>query len=211
VARARAAADGGLYVVGFSGLGSFFEPFLDEREHVRARLHAMLAPRIRAMLDEAPTDFEVGLHARRGDKPALRMGELPTQPNVGMPDEWFVNVVNNIRRIAGREVRVKVFSDARPEQLSAILSLPGVSLAPERPSIVDILLLARSRVLVPTGGSTFGMWSSFLGEMPTLWYPTMLTRLHPDRAGFDAELDLAGEIPESAARVIERALNSPSR
>ncbi len=196
---------GGSTIVVFRGIERFFHPLLAHRAFLRERLNEMLSDRARAVLDAAPVDFEIAAHVRRGDKPTLRMGEKCTSVHFGMPDGWFVNCIRNIRAAAGRPMPVKIFSDARPDQLRDLLALEGVTLAPERPSIVDILLLAKSRVLITTGTSTFGMWSSFLGEMPSLWYPGTRTELNPDKPAWETETDFEGNFGEDFARAVKSA------
>src|SRR5205814_1581965 len=132
-----------------------------------------------------PCDFVIGIHARRGDRPPLPFREPLGEGLPGMSNEWFVNAISNVRHALGCDAPARVFSDGRPDEIVPILNLPAVTLAPGNPSIVDILTMARSRVLITTAKSTFSMWSSFLGQMPTLWYPGNVVRLNPDRPELD--------------------------
>ena len=53
--------------------------------------------------------------------------------------------------------------------------------------------------------SFFSMWSSFLGQMPTLWYPGNVVRLNPDRPELDGESDLEGNLPASFIEAVRSA------
>jgi hypothetical protein len=52
--------------------------------------------------------------------------------------------------------------------------------AEPNPSILDILLLARCRVLVTTSHSTFSLWGAYLGQMPTVYYAGQTCRVNND-------------------------------
>lgn len=195
-------------VLQFEGMGSgnMLAGMLEHRDLLRRRIREMLTPRIRQQLDQAPIDFEVAAHVRRGDKPTLAFREPMKGWNFGMSDQWFINVINNIRAAAGREVKVKIFSDAPADRLSAILAIPGVTLAPPRPSIVDILLLSKAKVLIPTGFSSFALWSVFFGSAAAVWYPGTINVVNPNRPGWDSEADLDGNITQPAQSAIREAL-----
>lgn len=197
----------GKVIVTFRGIERFFIPLLAHRDYLRQRLNDMLSEPVRQIMNQAATDFVIAAHVRRGDKPTLKMGEKVTSVHFGMPDGWFVNCIRQVRAALGTPAPVKIFSDARPDQLRDLLALENVSLAPERPSVCDILLLARAKVLITTGTSTFGMWSSFLGGMPSLWYPGTRTELNPEKPHWETETDLEGNFgPEFAEAVRAHAV-----
>ena len=51
-------------------------------------------------------------------------------------------------------------------------------------AIGDILLLSKASLLFASAHSTFSMWGSYLGGMPTLYYPgKMDQRVFPPEAG----------------------------
>ncbi len=95
-----------------------------------------------------------------------------------------------------------IFSDARPEQLSALLAMENVMLAGDNPSIVDMLLMARSKVLIASGHSTFSKWAAFLGQMPSLWYPGTAEVLNPDRPHCETETALDGSFGREFADLL---------
>src|SRR6185436_16604132 len=112
----------------------------------------------------------IAVHVRRGDKAPISFGTALSGDAVEtLADEWYVNAIRSVRSALGRDASARVFSDAKPGQIDAILKEPGVTRAEDNPSIVDILLLSRAKVLIGTGVSSFSAWASFLGAMPTIW------------------------------------------
>ena len=81
----------------------------------------------------------------------------------------------------GRDAVGAVFSDARPDQIPDVLSLPNIRLSPANTAIVDMFLLSKAKILITSPTSTFSWWSSFLGQMPTVWYEPWRQELHPGR------------------------------
>jgi hypothetical protein len=75
--------------------------------------------------------------------------------------------------------------------------MPNVQLAGTENAMVDILLLSKASALITSGTSTFSMWAAFLGGMPTLWFPGLLTSLNANKPWYDLESDLEGNVPES--------------
>jgi hypothetical protein len=179
------------------------------RAFLRERLDAMLAPRVRRRLARYPEGPEVALHVRRGDRRPLPFGQpFGDDWGPGLPEEWFIGVVESIRHAAGRRVPVTVFSDARPDQIGRLLALEGVRPAPPESAVVDMLVMSRARVLVPTGSSTLSLWSSLLGEMPTVHYPGVLERLKPDW-GLPLVSDLQGRLDAGSCGVVRDVLAVP--
>jgi hypothetical protein len=77
-----------------------------------------------------------------------------------------------------------VFSDGTDEELAALLALPAVQRRDYGSGLGDMLGLSRSKLLIASG-STFSMWGSYLGQVPTIWHPRKLLQHvlleHPDR------------------------------
>jgi hypothetical protein len=205
-ANPEAAQRRGDVVVFTFPFGAAFKGLTPRRAFLASQLNSMLAPRIRQRLARYPDSPEVAVHIRRGDRPALPFGQpfgddwLP-----GLPEEWFMGVIESIRHAAGRQVRVTVYSDARPAEIGRVLSMEGVQKAPNEPAIVDLLMMARARVLVPTGSSTLSLWSSLLGEMPTVHYPGVLERLQPDW-GSALAADLQGHLDAKSIQTVREVL-----
>lgn len=158
----------------FSGMKNLTHDLMGHHDFLHQRLVDMLQPKLRRMLHETTVDYEIAVHARRSDVPVFQMGEhIQKRQHYGAPDQWYIKLIEQIREAVGREVSVRVFSDAYPEQIKDLLSVPGVSKAEDAPSIVDILRLARAKVLLASPTSTFSTWASFLGQVLSVWHPDL--------------------------------------
>ena len=55
-----------------------------------------------------------------------------------------------------------------------------------------------------SSGSTFSMWASFLGQMPTIWFPGQMREdLINDRSLFEGEIDYNDDLPDSVIKMIQ--------
>src|SRR6202008_751210 len=85
-----------------------------------------------------------------------------------------------IREYANEELSVTVFTDALPEEIAAVVALPNVVIAENKPDIIDILLLSQSKIMMLSSTSTFGYWAAFLSDAVVLrhqsdWLTTIRT------------------------------------
>lgn len=87
------------------------------------------------------------------------------------PIQYFIDVINNIRKISGKELPVSIFSDGRVEELSDILSLKNVELVEGNKDIVDLILLSKSKIIVASAESTFSYWAGFLSNAALIMHP----------------------------------------
>jgi hypothetical protein len=123
---------------------------------------------------------------------SLRQGNSNTR----QPIQWYVSAVNALRSFGDSKLRVNVFSDAQDEELADLLALEGVNRVRGNNAAEDLDLMASHRFLVASG-STFSMWASFWGQMPTLWFPGQKKyALNKER---NAEIEFAegAELPHS--------------
>ncbi len=87
------------------------------------------------------------------------------------PIRWFVRCLSLIRKEIGMDVPAYVVSDGTAEQLRDLLAMPNVVFVRPGSAISDLLVLAKARVLLVSGSSSFAAWGSFLGQMPTISHP----------------------------------------
>jgi len=139
----------------------FFKEVRPYRKMVRDGLYNQLQPSLQIRLEsyEKP---EIGIHIRRGDF---------TRGSTLTPLSFFIEVVNGIRQQIGIAMPVTLFTDAKPGELKELLDLPFVSLAEQKEDILDIFLLARSRIVVLSIGSSFSYWAAFLSEGIIIKHP----------------------------------------
>ena len=82
------------------------------------------------------------------------------------------------------QVPIVVFTDGRPEEVRELTELKGVRYHDRKPAITDLLMLSNADLLLASGRSTFSMWASFLGEMPTIYAPGKMQQRVQTRARF---------------------------
>lgn len=188
-------------LVTFSGIEGLFGPLRAHRELVARELWRIAHPRQRAMATSTSAG-SIAVHVRLGDFAVPTKGELRRGGGYRIPLSWYLGRVRALQdRLSGAPVRV--FSDGSDAELRELLLLPGVRRATHGSPLSDLLALARARVLVASA-STFSMWASFIGGMPTIWYPGQLRAdLYAGREGRAVELEETQPIPEEFWRAIE--------
>jgi hypothetical protein len=154
-------------VVVFRGMKGFLAPVLGEHELLRTELLKIVRERHKAALHQGFVP-KIAVHVRLGD---FHSGN-PAEGNRRIGLDWYTTILSNLRTSLGN-LPVAVFSDGTDAELAPLLELENVSRAGFGSSIADILALSQARVLV-TSGSTFSMWSAFLGQNPTVWFPGRL-------------------------------------
>lgn len=162
--------DGGLVV--FSGCRDYFAQLHGWETYLRESLEGMTRQRWLRQVDSLG-EIQIAVHVRRGpDFPEATPEDLvrPRGP-VRTPLAWFRRTVEVIRERVGYPARALVVSDGREEDLRELLAMDNTVLVRPGCVISDLLVLARARVLVASGGSSFSAWGSFLGRMPTVSLP----------------------------------------
>lgn len=130
----------------------FFKEVRPYKEIVRKGLFEMLHPTLKEQYKNYKKPV-IGLHIRRGD---FKRGSTIT------PLSFFIEVVNTLRKEAGAELPVTIFTDAEPLEIEELTRLNNITLADPKPDILDILLLACSEIVVLSIGSSFSYWAAFL-------------------------------------------------
>jgi hypothetical protein len=198
-------ASGRPVIYTFREIKDGFDPILQDHRFVRGELERMTAaPGLRGLAFEFGRSITV--HVRLGDFSAPQSSTPRGAYNVRQPLEWYIDAIGRLRAELG-PLAVFVFSDASNDEISALLALPDCHRLDFGSSIGDLLALTRSHVLIASG-STFSMWASFLGRMPTIWYPGQLRRrFQGEDAGLarEIELDIGAAIPGSFLAAVNAA------
>lgn len=193
------------HIVVFKGWEGWFAGLVSHRELIARRLETILSDGVRERLAQPDAGYEIAVHIRRGDKAPIPLGQAMSGSSVEtLPEEWYVRAIRSVRAALGEGARVRVFTDAREGQIESVFREPGVERAQDNPSIVDILLLSRGKVLIATGGSSFSAWASFLGGMPTIWYPGSGLALIEGRSELSIEAGMDGSLSDAGARVVRQ-------
>jgi hypothetical protein len=123
---------------------------------------------------------ELGRHKPPAIAANIRMGDFrklqPNQDfakvgNVRTPLTYFRELIENIRKLHGTLLPVEIVTDGSARDVTELLELANVSMAPSRSKIVDILMMSRSKILLTSAGSTFSYWAGFLGECALIMHP----------------------------------------
>ena len=191
--------DGSMVV--FQGIKGFLVPVLPYREMVCAELLQMTRATHKRALE---TGFspDVAIHVRRGD---FGSGD-PSSTNQRIDLDWYVGVLRQLRERLGY-LNTAVFSDGTDEELAPLLEIDGVNRATFGQSIADIIGLSQARIFIASG-STFSMWASFLGQMPTVWFPGRLP--HAILEDQRKEISTLGELTEEFTSICEASLRGES-
>ena len=168
-------------VITFRGMKGLFEPILEYREYVRNEL--LLMSRSDHQKGMAHDFSEsICVHLRRGDFLSSNEGRLREgHRNIRLPLSWVAETIQLLRQSLGKKWPVWLFSDGRDADLVEILEIPEVRRIHFGSALADMIAMSRSNVLVVS--STFSMWSSYLGAVPSIYYPGQFRqRLHPKGA-----------------------------
>ena len=181
----------------FRGIQGFLTPILPYRELVSSELAEMTLPVHKRALEEGFSP-DVAIHVRRGDFGTGNQASGNTRIDL----DWYIGVLDRLRQRFG-SLTTAVFSDGTDEELAPLLAMDGVSRTTFGQSIADIFGLSRARIFIASG-STFSMWASFLGQMPTVWFPERLP--HPILEDPRKEILTSGELSEEFIAMCEASL-----
>jgi hypothetical protein len=157
-------------VVEFRGMQDFFTPFRHDHALIYSQLQRIARAQHLAAFSE-PSPAPIAIHVRRGDFiERANYADIVSSHNSLLPLDWYIQTLKAVREKAGSDVPTFVFSDGTDAELEVLLALPRVRRIDYGSSLGDMLGLSRSRLLIASG-STFSMWGSFLGQVPTIWHP----------------------------------------
>lgn len=172
----------------------YFAQLRDHRQMVINEFWQLLSNPIKQLVDREATPC-IGVHIRMGDFRKLQAGEdFKKAGAVRTPEFYFVEVINTIRSISGKDLPVTVVTDGYRHEFEQLFSLKNVTLLEGNPDIVDMLVLSKSKVIVTSAASTFSYWAGFLSDVPVIIHPD---HLHPnfnlrnDHRLFEGTLDTA--------------------
>ena len=183
-----------ILVVRFSGLADYFAPFIGRAGLVSAELRRITRPNLVPKPAEAAF---IAVHVRLGDFPR----------SWRQPLDWYRDVVLRTRADLGRRLRVRVYSDGRADELQPLLSLPGMEFVQGRTAITDLLDVSQASAIVASS-STFSMWGTFLGEVPTIWYPGRMWQTATHDPAIQIEWDGDVPLPSPFVSAVARKLAS---
>ncbi|HEY4875226.1 MAG TPA: alpha-1,2-fucosyltransferase [Puia sp.] len=163
----------------------------------------LLSKNIKKKISLQPTPC-IGVHIRMGDFRKLNKGEDFSKVGlVRTPENYFVDVINNIRKVNGNNLHASIFSDGKKSELQSILQLENVSLIEGNPDIVDLVLLSKSKIIVSSAASTFSYWAGFLSGVPIILHPDHNnTKIRSDKNLYEGAFDSGNEMLVNCIRSI---------
>jgi len=97
------------------------------------------------------------------------------------------------------EIAVRPYSDGDADELRPLLDLEGLNFIEGKSAVTDLLAMADARVIVASS-STFSMWSSFLGDVPSIWFPGRMWQSPTPEAESHIEWDGVTALPAPFTR-----------
>jgi len=154
-------------VVTFAGLDDA-ELIQGESRYIGQRLLSKINPAY--VLRKQFRPF-IAVHVRRGDfqeasEDALRQGF----PNARQPIRWYRAVIEALREALGEDVPVRLFSDGEDSDLQGLLCLPNTARSGFENPLLDLQAMARAACILGSR-STFTASASYLGQVPTVYFP----------------------------------------
>lgn len=152
-------------VVQFEQYGAMFADVKGQSELLLMRLREIVRPQIRLAVDasELPP-IVLNVRGASDFKPARSASEFMARGGVQTPLSWFRAVLQRLRDMSGADVPAIVVSDVSDAALAELLSMKNVRRCKTRFALEDLLTLARAKVIIGSGGSSFTAWGAFLAQ-----------------------------------------------
>ena len=183
----------------------YFLPMWGQGAVLRQRLGVICRPAaLRGV--SGPDEPFIGVHVRRGD--LSRDLSDPRNP-IHCPPAWFADSLRSLQRLEElRDLPIRVMTDGGAEDRRHFAGLPRVQFVDAGNAIANILLMAQATVFLGTGYSTFSRWISFLGGMPTFYFPGYVPPAMGN-AAYSGAYDPQTGLPEETRREIARRCALP--
>lgn len=185
-------------VINFRGLGNQMTDILGYNKIVKDELLKIVRP-VHLNLANKNEPIAIAVHVRLGDfissddESYVRQGAI----NYRVPIRWYVAIIEKIRKELKDDVHVSVYSDGLDLELEPLLKLDNVVRIKDGNAISDMISLSKAKLLIASN-STFSLWASYLGQVPTIWFPgTHQVNLFEGVEVFEGEIDYHSDIPES--------------
>ena len=167
----EAGGTGRVYVFQWRVDEDFFYELKPYRNLIQHGLWEMTLPYHKQIVSNSPTPC-IGMHIRRGDFAELKKyQDFNTAHLARTPLSYFEEMIHRLRSVTQYPTPVSLFSDARPEELDILLRLPNVQYVATNSAIADMLLLSKSKVIVLSADSTFGLFAAFLSDAAVILHP----------------------------------------
>jgi len=146
-------------LVEFKGLKNYFWDIRHKQEIVLDKLIKISRPEHLVGIKDVYRGT-IGIHIRRGDFSSFGR-------DTSM--DWFIDALRMTRKMIGKSVKANIYSDSDSSDLIGILAEDNISLVNHGSALADLLSLSCHSMLIGSANSTFSMWASYLGQMPSIW------------------------------------------
>ena len=186
----------------FSSIDKMFKPFKKEHTFVKDELYRIIAKK-HLINSKMVNKDGIGIHIRFGDFETPQNEDILRQGawNYRIPLRWYISLIKKIR-FFNKDIPFYIFTDGDSTEIKEILEINNCFRCFTGSSISDMIALSRFKILIASG-STFSMWSSFLGQTPTIWYPgQMRDTLMNNNTIFEGEIDYDDVIPLEIQKIL---------
>jgi len=157
----------------------YFSEIRDNKFIFKNAFKELLNDSIKVQIDNS-IHPDVAIHIRRGD---FKKGSTITAMT------YFIDVIMFIKSNINRDLIIYVFSDGDDDELREILAIDGVIRAKQQPDVVDLFQMAKSKIFIPSIGSTFSYWAALFTEGIIIrneleWHTNFLTIEEFDKKEF---------------------------
>jgi hypothetical protein len=170
----------------------YFDGLFDHQPRIAGRMLRMIRARHLDRVRALPRP-RVAVHIRMGDFAPATEGPLRSV-NTRLPLAWYGDRMAELRNVLGPDAHFTLFSDGSPDELAELLREGDVELRSGETAIVDLLSMARAQALLASA-STYSLWASFLGRMPSLWYPGGMLQGFPAAHSLRLESAIGDRLP----------------
>ena len=174
----------------FKGMGNLFDDIKDGHAIVYEEILKITKERHLSKIKNNK-EFIIGIHIRMGDFVVNKneTAAFSYRADLG----WYMGCIDRIRQVLQYPAKALIFSDGNEHELSRVLQMGSVEKVYYGSAISDILALSKCDVLIASR-STFSMWASYLGRMPTLYPPGFREIVHLDC--FEGDVSGDEDLPE---------------
>lgn len=151
----------------------------------------------------------IAIHVRMGDFQVSSNNNGIQDNNTRQPIDWYSAILQNMRKGLGVDVPAIVYSDGTDDELKLLLAMPNIKRAPQRESITDLLSISEAPALIASG-SGFSLWGAFLGQVPTVYYPSRKIVATLDNQELEIESNGLDLLPEVFIETIRKTLKKRS-
>ena len=186
----------------FNGMDNLFETFKNDHVFIKNELLKIINPYHIMKVDSYDAN-SIAVHVRMGDfqKPKNEIVLRRHHWNYRLPLRWYIKIIDKLRDVSN--LPIYIYSDASDAELKEILELDNCYRVNIGSSISDMLAISNSKLLVASA-STFSMWASFLGQIPTIWFPgQMRQRIINDPNIFEGEIDYHDKLDDKLIKSLK--------